>query len=164
MVEEVVAETGISANKLELEITESMAMNINHALETLASLKKLGVKISIDDFGTGYSSLNYLNQLSIDRLKIDQSFVRDVIFNRNNAALVSTIISMARHLLIEVIAEGVEEQSQMEFLRKNGCYQVQGYLFSKPIPFDTLLENYGKMQSEANELVNKGASHVGKTT
>ncbi|MGC5324364.1 EAL domain-containing protein [Brevibacillus sp. SYSU BS000544] len=164
MVEEVIAETGISASKLELEITESMAMNINHALERLASLKKLGVKISIDDFGTGYSSLNYLNQLPIDRLKIDQSFVRNVIFDQNNAAIVSMIISMARHLLIEVIAEGVEEKSQMEFLRQNDCYQIQGYLFGKPVPFDTLLENYVKMQSEANELVNKGVSHVGKTT
>lgn len=155
-VKEAIAESGISANQLELEITESMAMNISHTMDTLTSLKDLGVKISIDDFGTGYSSLNYLKQLPIDRLKIDQSFVRDVTHDRNNAAIVSMIISMARHLLIEVIAEGVEESSQMEFLQQNDCNQVQGYLFSKPIPLDDLVQNFNTIQKNAFKIVERG--------
>ncbi|MCZ4150420.1 GGDEF-domain containing protein, partial [Escherichia coli] len=96
-------------------------------------IKEIGVHISIDDFGTGYSSLHYLKDLPIDRLKIDRSFVNEVMVDRNNAAIVSTITSMAHHLQLKVTAEGVENEEQLSFLRDQHCHEAQGYFFSKPI-------------------------------
>lgn len=134
MITEILEETGLSPEYLELEITESMALDVNYTIRTLNRLKSLGVSISIDDFGTGYSSLSYLSQFPIDRLKIDQSFVRNL--NASNQAIVKTIIDMAHNMNIAVIAEGVETQTHVDFLKDQLCKEVQGYFYSKPLPHD----------------------------
>lgn len=128
----ILQETGLNPEVLELEITESMTMDVTHARELLWELKKVGVKISIDDFGTGYSSLAYLKQLPIDRLKIDRSFIQDLATDASDAAIVTTIISMARSLGMEVVAEGVETREQASILHNHGCDLLQGYLISPP--------------------------------
>lgn len=133
-VDAILREVGLDAKYLELEVTESMTFDIDTALNQLQSLKRLGVHISIDDFGTGYSSLNYLKSLPIDRLKIDRSFVKEVMLDGNDAAIVSTITTMAHHLKLKVTAEGVESEEQLEFLKGQNCHEGQGYLFSKPVP------------------------------
>ncbi|AKG33779.1 putative bifunctional diguanylate cyclase/phosphodiesterase [Paenibacillus durus] len=124
---------GLDPSYVDLEITESMTMDKEKAFEQLKRLKELGVYISIDDFGTGYSSLHYLKNMPIDRLKIDRSFVAEVMEDSNNAAIVSTITSMAHHLKLKVTAEGVENEDQLQFLRQQRCHEGQGYFFSKPI-------------------------------
>ncbi|MDT3425926.1 diguanylate cyclase (GGDEF)-like protein [Paenibacillus forsythiae] len=124
---------GLDPRYVDLEITESMTMDKEKAFEQLTRLKELGVYISIDDFGTGYSSLHYLKNMPIDRLKIDRSFVAEVMEDSNNAAIVSTITSMAHHLKLKVTAEGVENEEQLQFLRQQRCHEAQGYFFSKPI-------------------------------
>ncbi|AIQ11853.1 putative bifunctional diguanylate cyclase/phosphodiesterase [Paenibacillus durus] len=124
---------GLDPSYVDLEITESMTMDKEKAFEQLKRLKELGVYISIDDFGTGYSSLHYLKNMPIDRLKIDRSFVAEVMEDSNNAAIVSTITSMAHHLKLKVTAEGVENEDQLQFLRQQRCHEAQGYFFSKPI-------------------------------
>jgi diguanylate cyclase (GGDEF)-like protein/PAS domain S-box-containing protein len=134
VVTDVLQETGLNPGYLGLEITESMTMNVEHAVHTLRDLKNLGVQISMDDFGTGYSSLYYLKKFSIDHLKIDQSFVRDIMIDSSDADIVSTIISMAHNLGIKVIAEGVETEEQLCYLKEQGCEEVQGYLYSPPLP------------------------------
>ena len=116
---------------------------MGHALDTLKNLKKLGCKIAIDDFGTGYSSLSYLKHLPIDRLKIDRTFIMDLVENEQDDAIVSTIISMAQHLQLEVIAEGVETTEQREILRKKQCTHIQGYLYSPPIARGIACNNGG---------------------
>lgn len=132
-----VSKSGISAEMLELEITETMLMEDgDNSVETLNRLKKMGLSISIDDFGTGYSSLSYLKRFPIDTLKIDQSFIRDISTDPNDAAITTAIIALAHNLKLNVIAEGVETQDGLTFLRDNGCDQIQGYLFSKPLPAD----------------------------
>ena len=124
---------------LEIELTESSLMeNTAHTIASLQALKELGVNISIDDFGTGYSSLAYLRRFPIDKLKIDIAFIREVTSNQQDAAIVRTIIELAHSLNLQVIAEGVETPEQLEFLAENGCDQVQGYLFSKPLPLEEL--------------------------
>jgi len=127
--------TGLNPQLLELELTESILLeDIDHLLAQLDTLKKLGVKLAIDDFGTGYSSLAYLKKFNIDRLKIDQSFVRDINTDPNDAAIVRAIVQMAHTLNLDVIAEGVEDEAMLKHLRDCGCDEVQGYLFSKPLP------------------------------
>lgn len=148
-VEQILTETGLSPQYLELEITESMMMNIDHTVKTLQSLRDLGVHIAIDDFGTGYSSLSYLKYLKVDRIKIDQSFVRDLIKNEDDTTIVSMIISMAHHLHFKVIAEGVETLKQKEILYKENCQQVQGYLFSPPLKFEELIQQFEPIQQLA---------------
>ncbi|PAE17860.1 hypothetical protein CHH91_01965 [Virgibacillus sp. 7505] len=118
---------------LELEITENIPFCDSYAIAVLEHIKQLGIRISIDDFGTGYSSLQYIQRLPVNTLKIDRSFVCDMMQNRNNKVLVETILLMAKQLGLEVIAEGVEEQDQLEFLKENGCTLVQGYLIGKPM-------------------------------
>lgn len=130
----VLENTQLPAQFLELEITESMTMDVEFATSSLKELKSLGVQISIDDFGTGYSSLHFLKKFPIDKLKIDRSFVRDVMCDPNDAAIVATIISMTHHLNLLVIAEGVETREQMHFLRDNNCNLIQGYWYSPPLP------------------------------
>jgi diguanylate cyclase (GGDEF)-like protein/PAS domain S-box-containing protein len=130
----VLEDTQLPAQFLELEITESMTMDVEFATSSLRELKSLGVQISIDDFGTGYSSLHFLKKFPIDKLKIDRSFVRDVMCDPNDAAIVATIISMTHHLNLLVIAEGVETREQMHFLRDNQCNLIQGYWYSPPLP------------------------------
>jgi len=127
--------TGLEPRLLELELTESILLeDIDHLLAQLDTLKQLGVKLAIDDFGTGYSSLAYLKKFNIDRLKIDQSFVRDINTDPNDAAIVRAIVQMAHTLNLDVIAEGVEDEAMLKHLRESGCDEVQGYLFSKPLP------------------------------
>ncbi len=130
----ILRETGLEARYLELEITESMTTEVDYAVETLTRLKALGVRISVDDFGTGYSSLIYLKRLPIDKLKIDRSFVSDVMHDSNDAAIVSTIAAMAKHLKLRITAEGVEDAAQLEFLRRQQCEEAQGYFFGRPMP------------------------------
>ncbi|MET0963632.1 MAG: EAL domain-containing protein [Noviherbaspirillum sp.] len=135
----ILEETGLPASCLDIELTESMVMtDIDRAIEVLHALRALGVKLSIDDFGTGYSSLSYLKQFPIDMLKIDQSFVRQISSNCNDAAIPNAIISMAHSLGIRVIAEGVETDTQCEILAQNLCDEIQGYLFSAPAEPDEI--------------------------
>lgn len=131
---EVLQETGLDPRYLKLEITESMTMDVERALSLLKSLKELGVDISIDDFGTGYSSFHYLRHFPIGSLKIDRSFVRDIVSNSSNAAIVASIIAMAHNLQLQVIAEGVETVEQVRLLRYQGCDEMQGYYGSPPLP------------------------------
>ncbi|MET1076413.1 MAG: EAL domain-containing protein [Pseudomonas sp.] len=129
----------LPANLLELEITETVLLdNAERAIHTLHSLKSLGIRVSIDDFGTGFSSLNYLKRLPINKVKIDRSFVQEVISDHHDAAITLGIISMAHHLKLRVIAEGVETEAQVAFLKKNQCDEFQGYFFAKPMPFALL--------------------------
>jgi diguanylate cyclase (GGDEF)-like protein len=135
LVSRVLKETGLDPDCLDLELTESSVMSdAEAAVETLRSLRDLGVHVSIDDFGTGYSSLNYLKKFPADCLKIDQSFVRDAATEPNDAAIVRAVITLARSLNLKVIAEGVETEEQLRFLRLLGCDEVQGYLLSRPLP------------------------------
>ncbi len=132
-------QTRLPAELLELEITESVLMdNAEKAIETLHALKAIGVHIAIDDFGTGFSSLSYLKRLPIDKVKIDRSFVGEIISDRSDAAIAQGIISMAHHLGLKVIAEGVENEPQVDFLKRNQCDEFQGYYFAKPMPFRDL--------------------------
>ena len=139
-VQETIQETGVDPKMLCLELTEGMVIdNIVDTIEKMQGLKKLGVELSIDDFGTGYSSLAYLKKMPLDILKIDQSFVRDIQNDLNDAAIVATIIAMAEHLSLKVIAEGVETHFELDFLKDNGCGMFQGYLFSRPVPDDQFM-------------------------
>ncbi|MFC0252089.1 bifunctional diguanylate cyclase/phosphodiesterase [Massilia consociata] len=131
----VLDDTGLDADSLEIELTESMMMaDVEAAIETMRGLKAMGVKLSIDDFGTGYSSLAYLKRFPVDVLKIDQSFVRDIVGNADGAALVDAIISLAHGLRKQVIAEGVETIEQLDYLRDCGCDEVQGHIYARPEP------------------------------
>ena len=138
-------ETGLEADKLDLEITESNAMqNAEHSINTLRGLKNRGVRISMDDFGTGYSSLNYLKRFPIDRIKLDQSFVRDLPSDKDDAAIAMAVIAMGRSLELVVIAEGVETEEQLAFLKGHECDQLQGFLLSRPLTsedFDRFLDD-----------------------
>lgn len=135
----ILAETSFEAKFLELELTESSLMrDPGKAIRIFDQLKSMGVHISLDDFGTGYSSLAYLSRFAIDRLKIDQSFVRDITTNPVNASIATATIAMAHKLGKVVVAEGVETEAQMNFLRRHDCDEMQGYLFSRPVPADEL--------------------------
>ncbi|WP_412971310.1 EAL domain-containing protein [Glaciecola sp. MF2-115] len=132
-VKQVLSETGIEPSSLELEITESVLLNDVNSLETFNELKKLGVKISIDDFGTGYSSLSYIKKYMLDVLKIDQSFVRNMLNDKVDITIIRTIITLAQSLQIDLVAEGVESQEHADQLNKLGCKTLQGYHFGRPI-------------------------------
>jgi EAL domain-containing protein (putative c-di-GMP-specific phosphodiesterase class I) len=144
-VDQILQETGVDPHYLELELTESVLMqDAESSVSLLGALKDLGVQLAIDDFGTGYSSLSYLKRFPIDILKIDQSFVRDVATDSNDAAIVNAVISMGKNLKQRVIAEGVETPAQLAFLRTWQCDTGQGFLFSHPLPaadFESLLVN-----------------------
>lgn len=130
-------ESGLDAKYLELELTESMFIsNTEHSIEIMHKLKKLGIALSIDDFGTGYSSLNYLKQFPVDYLKIDRSFVKDMLENDKDAAIVSAISNLGQNLNLGVVVEGVENEQQFEILKAIGCNIAQGFLFSHPLPAD----------------------------
>jgi diguanylate cyclase (GGDEF)-like protein/PAS domain S-box-containing protein len=134
-VKQLINRTGADPTKLKLELTESMLVeNIEDIIAKMTALKASGVGFSLDDFGTGYSSLSYLKRLPLDQLKIDQSFVRDIMIDSNDASIVNTIIALGISLGLEVLAEGVETEEQMQLLLSQGCQAFQGYLFSKPVP------------------------------
>ncbi len=134
-----IQKTGIHAHRLKLELTESLlASNMDVTIAKMSMLKDAGVTLSIDDFGMGYSALSYLKYLPIDQLKIDRTFIKDVLTDPNDAAIARTIVGLAQSLGLNVIAEGVETEAQRDFLARHGCPNYQGYLFSKPLPIDQL--------------------------
>lgn len=142
-IQEAIELTQVPPSKVELEITEGSLMDNNEQAQALLErLKSMGFAIAIDDFGTGYSSLAYLKSLPIDKLKIDQYFVRDIVRSESDAQIVKTIISMAHAMGLQVIAEGVETKEQLDFLRQNSCLEYQGYYFSKPISFSDIMKRY----------------------
>jgi EAL domain-containing protein (putative c-di-GMP-specific phosphodiesterase class I) len=144
MVRTCLADTGLPAEALELEITEGLMMeNFETSMTVLSQLKRAGVTLAIDDFGTGYSSLSYLKKMPVHVLKIDRSFVQDIPDDRDDLAITSTIILMARQLGLQVLAEGIETEEQRQFLLASGCRVGQGFLFDRPLPLPELLERYG---------------------
>jgi EAL domain-containing protein (putative c-di-GMP-specific phosphodiesterase class I) len=152
----ILQETGLDPGCLELELTEGLFMpKADHVIRSLGKLKDIGVRLAIDDFGTGFSSLEYLRRLPLDTLKIDQSFVRDT-SNLDGAALVSSIVALAQKLRLRVVAEGVETHEQLAFLQRLGCDEMQGYLFSRPLPseqFRTMLAYPDYQFTERNDFV-----------
>ena len=142
-VRQTLQELSIDPSLIEFEITETSVMkNPDEAIRTLEYLRSLGVRLAVDDFGTGYSSLAYLKRLPVHTLKIDRSFIRDIPTDADDATITLAVMSMARSLGLTVIAEGVETEAQLDFLERNNCDQVQGYLFSRALPaisFKTLL-------------------------
>ena len=141
LIKRVLHETGLAPQYLELELTEGLLLaEADVTLSVLKELKSMGVMLAIDDFGTGYSSFNYLRQFRVSKLKIDRVFIRDVAMNPDDAAITAAIISMAKSLNLKVIAEGVENEGQMSFLRAHQCDEIQGYYFSKPLAADQLAD------------------------
>ena len=135
-IKEIVKQSGIDPNNLELEVTEGFLMeNIKKVEQTLSNLKDFGIGIAIDDFGKGYSSLSRLKSLPISKLKIDKSFVNDIVENEDDRKIILVIIALAKGLGLDIVAEGVETKEQLDFLKKNGVYKIQGYYFSKPISY-----------------------------
>ena len=137
VVEQIIKETPVSPRSIDVEITETaMMQHTKLAVEVLQRLKGIGVTVSLDDFGTGYSSLSYLKQFPVDTVKIDRSFISELTTDRDDAAITAAIISMAKSLNLKIVAEGVETEEQLEILRSYGCHEIQGYLFSPPVPAD----------------------------
>ncbi len=135
LIQNILTDTNLDPKFLELELTETVAMqHVEATLQTLKTLKSTGITLSIDDFGTGYSSLSYLKQFPIDKLKIDRSFIADIAHDPNDAAIVVATISLANCLGLKVIAEGVETEEQLSFLKMHGCHEVQGFLLGRPVP------------------------------
>ena len=156
----VLHETGLPPQYLELELTESMLLsNADVTLSVLQELKEMGVKLSIDDFGTGYSSLSYLKHLPVYKLKIDRSFVRDITVDPDDAAITGAIINMAKSLDLKVIAEGVENEGQMSFLRQHNCDEIQGYYFSRPLGAADFAEKLRSSPSLQPDLRSDVPSH-----
>lgn len=153
MVKRILDETKLDAKYLELEITESMLMdNIDQAIDILQQLKTLGLTVSIDDFGTGYSSLSYLTRLPIDKLKVDRSFVCNLPHDASHMAITTTIITMAQQLKLDVIAEGVETNEQVECLLNKHCHVLQGYLFSMPVSAQELVPCLERLQAQLSTI------------
>ncbi len=155
LVKEVLKDSQLPPHKLELELTEGVIMsNAKASIDALHELKELGVSLSVDDFGTGYSSLSYLSKFPLDELKIDRSFVIDYDKSENSASLVTAIIAMGKSLNLRMVAEGVDDIGQFNFLRDNGIHVIQGYLFSKPLPADdfTSLLRRGGFASQIHDI------------
>ncbi|MBI5912318.1 MAG: EAL domain-containing protein [Betaproteobacteria bacterium] len=149
LVATILAETGLAPSQLELEVTESVIMHdAQHVIAALQAFRDMGVRLSVDDFGTGYSSLSYLKRFPVDRLKIDQSFVRDLSTDADDAAIAQAIITLGHTMNLRVIAEGVETPEQLAFLRRNHCDEMQGYLLGKPMPAD----EFGKLLAAGRTL------------
>jgi diguanylate cyclase (GGDEF)-like protein len=140
LVTKILSETGLDPRLLDLELTENIVMENSEAVaQDLHQLRSLGVRISIDDFGTGYSSLTYVKRFPVDRLKIDQCFIRNLVNDPNDAVIIRTIVSLGHSLELDVVAEGVETREQMQLLRFEGCFEMQGYYFAKPMPASELI-------------------------
>ena len=151
------AETGLKASSLELEITESAVMqDPERTLHVLQQLHDLGVQLSIDDFGTGYSSLTYLRRFPVHSVKIDRSFVLDIPSNEGSMTLVRAIIALAHELELKVIAEGVETEEQLAYLKTHLCDVQQGYLFSRPVPA-------GVLETDSSPLIRQGSYPLSST-
>ena len=149
LIRRVLHETGLAPQYLELELTESLLLaNADVMLSVLEELNAMGLTLAIDDFGTGYSSFSYLKHFRVSKLKIDRSFIRDVAVNPDDAAITTAIISMAKSLNLKVIAEGVEDEAQMSFLRAHQCDEIQGYYFSKPLAVDKVAD---KLRGDSSE-------------
>jgi EAL domain-containing protein (putative c-di-GMP-specific phosphodiesterase class I) len=128
-------QSGLDPQRLELEITESLFIeNVETTLASLHSLRNMGVRVALDDFGTGYSSLSYLRSFPFDKIKIDRSFIEDLLAHKGATAIIKSITSLAEALGMETTAEGVESIDQLDILREQGCNQIQGYYFSRPVP------------------------------
>ncbi|MGH8808872.1 MAG: EAL domain-containing protein, partial [Noviherbaspirillum sp.] len=155
-VEQALADTGLAPSLLELEITESTLMeNAQDTLEALHRLHSLGVRLSIDDFGTGYSSLSYLKRFPVDIIKIDRSFVRDVPHDADDAAIVTGIIALAHSLRLDVVAEGVETEAQLQFLKGQSCDLMQGYSLSPPVPAEQFMRDFLSVKQPQWEVRSK---------
>jgi EAL domain-containing protein (putative c-di-GMP-specific phosphodiesterase class I) len=153
VVRSALTEARLEPGYLELELTESVLMtNAEESAATLQALSAMGVHISIDDFGTGYSSLSYLRRFPLDKLKIDRSFIRDLMTNADDASIVRAIISLAHNLRLRVVAEGVETAQQLEFLRELGCDQYQGFYCSPAVPASQFIELIARQRAQAPEL------------
>jgi EAL domain-containing protein (putative c-di-GMP-specific phosphodiesterase class I) len=162
LIKGVLDETGLPPQYLELELTESLLMsNEDLMFPVLQELKEIGLNLVIDDFGTGYSSLSYLKQFPVNKLKIDRSFIRDLSIDPDDAAITSAIISMAKGLGLKVIAEGVETNEQMAFLRDHLCDEIQGYFFSKPITASEIAEKWLSSRSQQDMTQNRKTVLVG---
>jgi EAL domain-containing protein (putative c-di-GMP-specific phosphodiesterase class I) len=149
-VQSIMQRHAINPRLLKLELTESLLLeNIEDTIATMNALNEIGVRFSLDDFGTGYSSLQYLKRLPLDQLKIDQSFIRDIVIDNNDKAIVRTIIAMAQSLNIDVIAEGVETEEQRQLLLNKNCTHFQGYLLGRPVQIEKF-----------DELLKQGKSHL----
>ena len=155
LADEILTETGLDPRFLELELTESMIMSDPDAfIKSTRRLKEMGASLSVDDFGTGYSSLNHLKRFAVNRLKIDQSFVRDITHDPNAAAITLAIMALARSMKMYTIAEGVENAAQVAFLRRQGCDEIQGYYFSRPVPaeeFEALLREGRRLELPSSQ-------------
>jgi diguanylate cyclase (GGDEF)-like protein/PAS domain S-box-containing protein len=159
LIRKVLDETGLAPQHLELELTESLLLaNADVMLSAVRELKAMGLTLAIDDFGTGYSSFSYLRQFQVNRLKIDRLFIRDVAVNPDDAAITTAIISMAKSLHLKVIAEGVENEAQMSFLRAHQCDEIQGYYFSKPLTVDKVADKLRGDSPQARAQANGGQS------
>jgi diguanylate cyclase (GGDEF)-like protein/PAS domain S-box-containing protein len=161
LIRRVLDETGLAPRYLELELTESLLLaNADLMLSVVQGLKAMGVTLAIDDFGTGYSSFSYLRQFRVTKLKIDRVFVRDVALNSDDAAITAAIISMAKSLHLKVIAEGVENEAQMSFLRGHQCDEIQGYYFSRPLAFDKVADKLRSNLAETRAEQKPTGDHV----
>jgi EAL domain-containing protein (putative c-di-GMP-specific phosphodiesterase class I) len=141
LIRRVLDETGLAPQYLELELTESLLLaNADVMFSVVEELNAMGLTLAIDDFGTGYSSFSYLKRYRVSKLKIDRVFIRDVAVNPDDAAITIAIISMAKSLRLKVIAEGVETEAQMSFLRAHRCDEIQGYYFSRPLSVDKVAD------------------------
>ena len=146
-------ETGMDPAYLQLEITESMTSEWAQITPVLTELKELGITVAIDDFGTGYSSLSYLSDFPFDCLKIDRSFVSKIGITDKGEAIVTTILAMANHLNVKVVAEGIETIEQFTYLEDAGCDQIQGYYVSRPLPIQVLMDSYEAILTRVYSLV-----------
>lgn len=146
VIRSILINNNVMPQNISFEVTETVAMqNIDFTVEILNEMKKLGHKIYLDDFGTGYSSLNYLAKLPVDSIKIDKSFIDDIEEKESSKVLVKAIISMAHSMNIFTIAEGVENNEQLRFLKEINCNKIQGYIYSKPLPLSQLVEFHNKI-------------------
>jgi EAL domain-containing protein (putative c-di-GMP-specific phosphodiesterase class I)/CheY-like chemotaxis protein len=157
--------SGLRPENLELEVVESVVLlETDKVINTLHAIRKLGVHIAIDDFGTGFSSLSYIKLLPANKIKIDRSFIKDVTENRSDAAITQGVISMAHHLGLEVVAEGVETEAHAAYLRKNQCDLLQGFVFARPMPYNDLLAFMNNQASGNKETTSDDSTEQDQPT